>query len=302
MNCVVCGNAEGLRELSPDLCSVDNRLCPRCGLVFIPRATGEKHDYYRQGGYYTQSPNIAARSLLTSRHLLLSQARERVARMDALLPFKLENKRVLDVGCGYGEILGYLRSQRGCDVLGLEPSTRTAAAGGELFGLRIVPSLVEDHAFGSEQFDLVVCNHTLEHVDDPARFLRLLKPLIAKGGALYLEVPNILWPSGGFTLEAFLYHEHLQTFSAWNLYLLLRAGGLRVHAYSDRDFLRFVCVPDDAAKGVEVPPIDAARIESFLRDYKAGYSLAQHARVSIGKAAYLLRLSYSKMIDILHRP
>lgn len=302
MKCVVCDNEEGFAQLAPDLCSADNWLCPRCGLVFIPRDAGEKQDYYRQGGYYTQSPNLAARSLLTSPHLLLGQASERVAHIDGLLPFRLERKRVLDVGCGYGEILGYLRMRRSCEVLGLEPSPQTARAGETLFGIRIVPALVEDHAFGDEIFDLVVCNHTLEHVDDPARFLAMLKPRIASGGMLYVEVPNVLWPSGGFALEAFLYDEHLQTFSAWNLFLLLERCGFGVHAYSDHDFLRFVCTPRPEAGSVKVASISAQRVISFLRDYKERYSLAQGMRVSAGKAAYLLRLSYSKMIDLLRRP
>lgn len=302
MKCPVCANEEGFQELSPALCRANNLLCPRCGLVFIPRSADEKHDYYRQDGYYTESPNLSARPLLTSRHLLLGLARERVERMDELLGTRISGRRVLDIGCGYGEILGYLRLRRDCEVLGMEASVRAAKVGSELFGVRIVPALLEDQQAGEGTFDLVICNHTLEHVDDPARFLALLKQRMKPDGLLYLEVPNVLWPSGGFTLDAFLYDEHLQTFSSWNLHLLLRQCGLAARAYSDRDFLRFVCAIAPSPRDVDVPPIAADRVSTFLHDYKENYSLAQHLRVYAGKARYLARLSYSKLVDMVQQP
>ena len=301
MKCIACGNEHGFRKLSPELCATDNWLCPECGLVFIPRDPAGKKDYYRDDGYYTQSPNLGARRFLTSRHLLLAQARERVERIDQLLGRRVERMSVLDVGCGYGEILGFLKARRACEVTGMEASPSAAQAGSELFGIRIVPGLLEDESLGGERFDLVTCNHTLEHVDDPERFLVLLKGRIKPGGRLYLELPNILWPSGGFTLEAFLYDEHLQTPSAYNLSLLIRRCGYAIEAYSDKDFLRFVCNPDPAARGIEVPRVPAERVEAFLRDYKKNYSIAQHAHVYGGKLAYLARLAYSKMVDLVAR-
>jgi SAM-dependent methyltransferase len=301
MRCIVCGNADEFRRLSPELCATDNRLCGKCGLVFIPRTKGEKHDHYRSGGYYTSSPNLAARRLLTSRHMLLRTARARVAAMEPLLPGPLDNRSVLDVGCGYGEIIGYLQQSRGCRVLGLEPSAQTAAAGESMFGIRIVPALFGQHDLGGQRFDLAVCNHTLEHIDEPATFLAALKETLADDGVLYLEVPNIMWPSGGFTLDAFLYDEHLQTFSSWNLSLLLRRCGFAILAYSDKEFLRFVCADERRHKGIEPPFVDPEAIHAFLRRYKAQYSLVQRVRVLGRKLNYLASLSYSKIVDLVAR-
>jgi len=298
MKCIVCGNESGFKKLSPELCAADNWLCPECGLVFIPREKRGKGEYYKEGGYYTSSQNLGARHFLTSRHLLRHQARERVQRMQQLLGTPLEGLKVLDVGCGYGEILGFLKAHHGCQVTGMEPSPDTAKAGEELFSIKIIPSLFEEHDFGDESFDLIISNHTLEHVEDPERFLRLVKTRIKTGGRLFLELPNILWPSGGFTLNTFLYDEHLQTPSAWNLSMLLRRCGYTIHAYSDRDFLRFVCGVD-GGESVAVPAIPSVEVEAFLRAYKHNYSLLQHARVYAGKAAYLTRLCYSKVVDRL---
>jgi 2-polyprenyl-3-methyl-5-hydroxy-6-metoxy-1,4-benzoquinol methylase len=296
MKCLACGNESGFKKLSPELCTADNWLCSQCGLVFIPRENRGKSEYYKDGGYYTKSPNLGSRRFLTSKHLLLHQARQRVARMQQLLGTPVDGQKVLDVGCGYGEIVGFLKAQHNCQVTGMEPSADTARDGEKLFSIRIIPALFEEHDFGDEQFDLIISNHTLEHVEDPERFLRLVKPRIKPGGRLYLELPNILWPSGGFTLKTFLYDEHLQTPSAWNLAMLLKRCGYTIHAYSDRDWLRFACGVGDGV-GVEVPAIPSADVEAFLRAYKKNYSLLQHARVYAGKAAYLIHVCYSKVID-----
>ena len=297
MKCPACEVASGFKPLSPHLCSADNRLCARCGLVFIPREDGAKAAYYQTDGYYTESPNLAARPLLTSRHLLLSLARERIARMEPLLPFGLDGRSVLDVGCGYGELLGWLKRERGCDVSGVEASRQAAATGTAMFGVPIHAGLLDAHVHGGRRYDLVMCNHTLEHVEDPRAFLVQLGERVAEGGVLYVEVPNVMWPSGGFTLEEFLYDEHIQTFSAWNLALLLQRSRLAVRAYSDRDFLRFVCDPAPGAASVPITPISAESVERFLHGYKASYSAAQRARVLAGKARYAVRLAFSKMID-----
>lgn len=300
MKCIVCANEGSFEKLSPALCAADNWLCQECGLVFIPRKRGEKHAHYRDGGYYTKSPNLGARRILTSKHLLLRSAEARVKEIDELSQRQVQNQKVLDVGCGYGEILAYMRSRRQCEVLGMEPSSNTARAGEELFGIKIIPSLFEDHGFGDETFDLIICNHTLEHVDEPGQFLRSLKSRLKPTGMLYLEVPNIMWPSGGFTLNAFLYDEHLQTFSSWNLSQLLKQCGLAVLAYSDKDFLRFICGIGQFHRGTDLRFLPASQIEAFLRDYKDNYSLAQHARVFAGKFGYLASLSCSKLFDLMN--
>jgi 2-polyprenyl-3-methyl-5-hydroxy-6-metoxy-1,4-benzoquinol methylase len=299
VKCLVCSADGPFTRLSPELCSADNWLCGSCGLVFIPRGEHRSGEYYKEDGYYERSPNLAARSFFTSRKMLNDSARERVERMETLLPGGTAGKRVLDVGCGRGEILHFLQAARQCEVLGLEPSANAASAGGQLFPIRIVPALFEEGDLAAERFDLVLCNHTLEHVEDPRRFLGLLKNSLAPGGLLYVEVPNVLWPSGGFTLEAFLYDEHLQTFSASNLAMLVEQCGFTIRAYSDSDFLRFVCSAEGGTPAVKVDPIPAQRVESFLRQYKAGYSMVQHGRVYAGKAGYLMRLCYSKVCDRL---
>ena len=301
MKCIVCGNNEKFTKLSPEYCLADNWLCETCGLVFIPRVVNEKHDFYKEGGYYNDSVNLAARSFMTSRYLLMQLAKNRVEEIEKLAATKLTNMSVLDVGCGYGETLGYLKRHHQCTVLGVEPSPETAKVGERMFDIKIAPMLFEEYEFGSDTFDLIMCNHALEHVVDPKQFLELLKLRLKPDGILYLEVPNVMWPSGGFELKDFLYDEHLQTFSSWNLYILVEQAGYELQAYSDKNFIQFICVANIAShveKSVDLQPLAANEIKQFLKSYKENYTIIQCAHVYVGKALYLLKLLYSKMVDM----
>ena len=96
--------------------------------------------------------------------------------------------RVIEMGCGYGDLLLYLKS-RGCDVQGVDFDPRAARKAAEYS----VPVHVGDLAsarLASRSFDVGIMCHSLEHVPDPVaevrEFARILKP----GGRLHIAVPN----------------------------------------------------------------------------------------------------------------
>ena len=86
--------------------------------------------------------------------------------------------RVLDVGCGQGELTTAL-AVAGYDVLGIDP----LAPQGERF--RRV--LLEDVDPEEERFDAVVASHSLHHVRDLGPALDRIAALLAAGGALVLD-------------------------------------------------------------------------------------------------------------------
>ena len=42
-------------------------------------------------------------------------------------------------------------------------------------------------------FDIIVCSHVLEHVNEPGKFLRQLRSLLSVNGVIYIEVPLEIW-------------------------------------------------------------------------------------------------------------
>lgn len=299
MRCFICGNDRNFAPLFPKFCRVENYLCLNCGLVFIPRkGLGEARfgkNYYKEGGYYKRSINLASRKLLFSKNLFKKLGEERLEKIAEIYSLRKKMK-VLDIGCGYGHILYALREKYGCEVLGVEPSEETAKLGSKAFGVKIMTGVFEECSF-DRKFDLILCSHTLEHIEDPFVFLSQIKKLLEKKGSLFVEVPNILKPSR-YPLETFLYDEHLQTFSSYSLYLLLRRVGFATVGYRDLDFLYFVCRLGE--KDVERPKeIKPSEILNFLKDYKASYAFKDLVFVYFKKAVYFLRICFNKLLDFV---
>jgi 2-polyprenyl-3-methyl-5-hydroxy-6-metoxy-1,4-benzoquinol methylase len=98
--------------------------------------------------------------------------------------------RVLDVGCGSGALLAAL-AREGWICHCLDPSAealaraRAAVPSGKFFQ-GTIETFTTEH-----RFDLITLSHVLEHLADPRAALRKLHSLLAPGGELQLEVPNI---------------------------------------------------------------------------------------------------------------
>ncbi len=111
----------------------------------------------------------------------------------AARPF--EGLRLLDIGCG-GGLLAEPMTRLGFAVTGVDASERnigTARVHAEAGGLNIdyrcatAESLLDA---GERPFDLVLNMEVIEHVADPARFLRDTARLVAPGGAMVVATLN----------------------------------------------------------------------------------------------------------------
>ena len=99
-----------------------------------------------------------------------------------------KNMRVLDIGCGYCETLGYHKA-RGCDVYGVE-ADENARQIAEKFGLNVEIGPFDPKKFEPESFDYVTMDYVLEHIVDPLSFLIDVKKVLKPGGKLIAVFPN----------------------------------------------------------------------------------------------------------------
>lgn len=98
-------------------------------------------------------------------------------------------KKLLDVGCGGGSFLRRMREKTGAITIGLDFKDLSALPA--LQGSRFCCGRLAEQDFGAEKFDLVTMWHFLEHDYEPVQSLAAARDLLADGGVLMIEVPNL---------------------------------------------------------------------------------------------------------------
>ena len=103
----------------------------------------------------------------------------------------LAGKTALDVGCGAG-LLAEPLARLGAKVTGVDASPEVIAVAR---GHAATMGLAIDYRVGDVQamegqFDLVTAMEVIEHVADPAAFLKALAKRLASGGLLVMSTPN----------------------------------------------------------------------------------------------------------------
>ena len=89
----------------------------------------------------------------------------------------IKQGKLLEVGFGNGATLARL-SEFGWDVAGVEFDAVSVNLARSL-GLNVDLGSIEDAAYPAETFDAVVASHLIEHLPDPARFLRESRRVLA---------------------------------------------------------------------------------------------------------------------------
>ncbi|MBI4514598.1 MAG: class I SAM-dependent methyltransferase [Deltaproteobacteria bacterium] len=137
--------------------------------------------------------------------------------------------RVLDVGCGYGDVLRYLQS-RGCLVQGVDFDPR-AAAHGLQHGTPIHIGRMQDLGLPPDSVDVAILCHSLEHLPEPAQTVAALSRVVKPGGRVHIAVPNgraVGLQQEGEGWGALFLPIHFWFFDAAALTALLGKHGFRV--------------------------------------------------------------------------
>jgi len=108
----------------------------------------------------------------------------------------LEGKRVLDVGCGIGD-LAFMLAERGAHVVGVELDAQKVARASRIAerwhfdALRFLTAdATKIDQMNLGQFDAIFCLALLEHIEQDVTLLQQLHGLLRPGGTFVLEVPS----------------------------------------------------------------------------------------------------------------
>jgi 2-polyprenyl-3-methyl-5-hydroxy-6-metoxy-1,4-benzoquinol methylase len=171
LHCVVCGAVS-----RPELASIaqvrsnvrrfahesfDVWRCETCGSIHAASEVDLDH-YYAHYPFHSQSMSFAMRMAFRNSLRMLTRL--------GLSPAH----RLLDYGCGSGLLVQYLREQGFANARGYDPYAREG-----------------EHAEAPEPgFDFIISQDVIEHVADPAAYLRTLKGLAKAGGMLVIGTPD----------------------------------------------------------------------------------------------------------------
>ena len=126
--------------------------CINCGLGITENLKGQVSDYHRDESY------IKEEKLFEN----IFQKRVNIM-MEVVKP-----KTVLEIGCSTGLLLS-LFVRKSCEVAGVELSKKAT----EVARSRGIEVILGDFLKVKidKKFDLIIFNHTLEHVEDPVKFI-----------------------------------------------------------------------------------------------------------------------------------
>jgi SAM-dependent methyltransferase len=131
---------------------------------------------------------------------------------------------LLDVGAGLGVFPAAMRAA-GWRVTALEPDPRTVAHLRAVAGVDATATDLAALPADGPRFDLVTFNKVLEHVEDPVALLAHAGRLLAPGGFVYVELPDVAAAQDGPGREEF-FVEHHHVFSPASIAMLCARAGL----------------------------------------------------------------------------
>lgn len=99
----------------------------------------------------------------------------------------VEDLEILDIGTGNGEISSLIGKYNNVTSVDIYDSRQVTDNFNFLLCNESLP-------FKSENFDVVISNHVIEHVTDQELHISEIKRVLKNDGVLYLATPNRLWP------------------------------------------------------------------------------------------------------------
>lgn len=233
----LCRGTDRLYHTTPNTFLVVE--CAQCRLVrlFPKPQPAELRTYYPETYWFDPAETAADRLAELWRQIVL---RDHIRFVRRALHDSPAAGPVLDVGCGGGLFLRELDLPRG-QALGLDFSLSAAAVAWGVNGVPTVCASLTRAPFPPRSCRAITMFHVLEHLYDPASYLDAARELLAPGGRLIIQVPNL----GCWQFLLFGEHwngldipRHLIHFRERDLRGLFEATGfelLRVKHFSLRD-------------------------------------------------------------------
>lgn len=226
-------------------------MCEICGFVFVnPRVSKDQiNAHYKSassGNTYHEGSAQSRKGVLIN---------ERVKFIENHLG-QLESGKIIDIGCGQGQLLNALNMPRWIKY-GLDPSLDRDTIQTTQFQLE--KGYIEELKNINHDFDAIVCISSLEHFYNPNDVIKLFSEMLNKDGLLFLEVPDSLEPIS--QISEFYNFEHLSHFTEYTLSKMLGQNKLEILELTKNPSLSYLRLVARKVKDPVEIKIDDDRID-----------------------------------------
>ncbi|HEY2844667.1 MAG TPA: class I SAM-dependent methyltransferase [Bryobacteraceae bacterium] len=238
--CVVCGTPV-LDRVRVRLDSSQLRECSSCGTwVYFPRPQAAEQAAIHDTEDYFEHPYFELRR--RSGEAQLRRCRQIIAHLtlDRGTDF-FRGQRLLDIGCDTGLFLTTAAKEFGVQPIGVDVGARAVAVAARQ-GIEVYRASLETAPESLHELAAITAIDLIEHLSDPAAFLREIRKRLRPGGVVYLETPNIRstvyaagrvlsrmtggWPAPLY--QRLFPAQHIQYFTRSSLAALANACGLEL--------------------------------------------------------------------------
>ncbi|PCJ89609.1 MAG: hypothetical protein COA57_01705 [Flavobacteriales bacterium] len=102
-----------------------------------------------------------------------------------------EKGKVLDIGCGNGRFLSFVKDRGNFEIFGIEPEGGSAKRAADIKGINLKIGFLEENDFESESLNAITLFHVFEHLTEPKATLEIIQKILKRGGILVMSFPNI---------------------------------------------------------------------------------------------------------------
>ena len=210
--CSVCCNKNLVRHLSTqDFFGTNETFhllrCEACQTLYTSPFPDQNESitYYKSNSYVSHGDSkgfLFDKIYSLAKHINLKKKY-------SILSKHVTPKRHLDIGCGTGDFLSYLK-QKGIEVTGVEIDQNAKEAATKK-GIQTFQTL---QSVPKNTYDSISMIHVLEHVHELENYMNITRNLLSKKGILFLALPNFLshdasvfkryW--AGYDVPRHLYH------------------------------------------------------------------------------------------------
>jgi len=168
--CIFCGKNKKVKLFCQEKWCLYK--CLGCGLVSTKRSEEPDYRKYHRDEEYNKSEK-QFKNIFEKRYQIINKF--------------FKKGKILEIGCSEGLLLDCFDGRK-WERWGVEPSLSAKNAAERK--IKVLNKFFEKAVLPNNYFNVVVMNHTLEHIDNPVKVIELIYKHLKKGGIIFIDVPN----------------------------------------------------------------------------------------------------------------